>query len=63
MDSFLGDGEVHQIDLIQMNRLHQGTSFLRSVHAEGREDPGSKEARDSMHSEKRACNMKLPWEQ
>ena len=52
MDSFLGDGEVHQIDLIQMNRLHQGTSFLRSVHAEGREDPGSKEARDSMHSEK-----------
>ena len=42
MDSFLGDGEVHQIDLIQKNRWHQGTSFLRSVHAEGREDLGTR---------------------
>ena len=31
MDSFPGDDEVHQIDLIQMNRFHQLTSFLRSV--------------------------------
>ena len=54
MDSFPGDDEVHQIDLIQMNRFHQLTSFLRSVR------PGNKEARDSIHSEKRVCNMKLP---
>ena len=42
MDSFPGDDEVHQIDLIQKNRWHQGTSFLRSVHAEGREDLGTR---------------------
>lgn len=57
MDSFPGDDEVHQIDLIQMNRFQQGTSFLRSVRL------GNKEARDSIPSEKRACNMKLLWEQ
>ena len=57
MDSFPGDDEVHQIDLIQMNRFHQLTSFLRSVRPSVR--PGNKEARDSIHSEKRACHMKL----
>ena len=38
--------------------------LVPKVRPRGRKrGPGNKEARDSMHSEKRACNMKLLWEQ
>lgn len=65
MDSFTGDGEVLQIDFIEMNRLHQGaaTSFLGSFRAERREDPVDEAARDSLrlkvYAENRACTNSL----